>query len=263
MDIITAFASPKLLLNWAHKQARDVEAEITDIVRRQVRTVTREPEPDSPYDIVKVHIAPQNTDMVNLLVKDALGTLRDALDHAVYAAAAVLGSTHLNRTAFPIGRDMQSVRGELGSARCKGVPHEIHSFLLGLRPYEGGNGLLFGLNHARNANTHRVVTSVLQYSIANQTMISNGHVIITHPGPGIVYLNRWNAEKNEIECFLVTKASKFYADVNVTTFITFGDVKVLAGKEVVATLREIAREVEGIILGLEVETSRIAASRQT
>jgi len=64
-----------------------------------------------------------------------------------------------------------------------------------------------------------------------------------------------------LEYLRVLHGSKFNRNVTLSMYVTFDNIKTLGGKEVTATLNEIAREVEGIVLAIDAETVRLLEAR--
>jgi len=73
--------------------------------------------------------------------------------------------------------------------------------------------------------------------------------------------SRWDAANNEVEFLRIGRGSVFDYNVQVFFRIVFGEVDILCGEDAFSTLSEIAGIVDGIINGIESETSRILRER--
>lgn len=247
------FESPKLLFNHARDHIKDLETRIKTVFDRQPYTSIVERDREAGQDVHKVRLTAKLPRKVDAVAKDALGNLRDTLDHAVYASAAALrpGKTP-HRTAFPFANDATGVHNRLNRELID-IPPGIRTFLEGLCPHKTGNQLLWGLNCTRNVKTHRVVVPLVTASTGNS--LSIGSAIIN--GPSQIGYNRWDATKNEVEYMRLGPGSQVHYKLNVSFDVLFGDVEVLGGNPVVGTLNAVASEVESILLGIEAETARL------
>ena len=80
-----------------------------------------------------------------VLMRKAVGSLRSALDQAVYASAITLGSRgRLVSTNFPFADTAQGLEGEI-KRKCRDVAPEIVALLRAFQPYQGGNVTLWTL----------------------------------------------------------------------------------------------------------------------
>jgi hypothetical protein len=90
-----------------------------------------------------------------LSVRRIVGSLRSALDHAVNASKASLGSSNLN-AAFPFGGDPDQFENDIKQKCCRrDVAPEIVAIIRGFKAYRGGNDDLWALNKVRNVKEHR------------------------------------------------------------------------------------------------------------
>jgi len=246
------FESPKALIQRGREHVDTLQIEMASFWSRKPYARVIEFDVDTKENIHKFRLTTQIPGKIRTIAKDATSNLRDALDHAVYGAALLLGRVNPNNTGFPFARDAVGVRGELDCKRLSGNPPEIRPLLASFEPHEGGNELLFGLNSIRNPNTHRVLVPVMATSMATSGLINatiNGGLKFGY--------SRWDATKNEVEFMRIGRDSHFECQINVASTITFGDIGILAGREVAGTLRQIAVEVEQTVLSIETEARRI------
>lgn len=95
---------------------------------------------------------------------DVLHNLRSTLDHLVYHLALVANPNAsddvLRKVSFPIGKSLEDYK-TLRARRLEGLiePRAV-KFIDSLKPYKGGNDLLWRLNEASNIDKHRKLISV-------------------------------------------------------------------------------------------------------
>jgi len=259
-SIASAFESPRALIQRARELIEDAAFKIKAFFDGRPYTRLVETDPFTGQDVHKVRLTATLPGNIRPIIKDAAGNLRDALDHAVYACAVYLVGGEPDNTGFPFAGDAKGVEGELGSDRLRGNPLEIRPCLASFQPYPAGNGLICGLNRIRNPNTHRVLVPVGSVAAVPQSYVKFalwGGGLGGGGGGGFRPGGRWDAIKNEIELVRVGRGTQINIEVTVAFSVSFGDVKILAGREVIGTLLAIASEVERIVAAIEAETLRL------
>jgi hypothetical protein len=174
---------------------------------------------------------------------DVANSLRSALDQAGRDVACGYGKTG-NKAHFPFGDDKASATAHI-NGQSKDIPQEIFDHMIAFKPYKGGNNLLWGLNNLANTPKHE---SIIDIQVAPGLMMISGKI---YPGIERVKFPRWDSGKHEMEISRTPLGSTDKVNFNGTLYITIGNVEGLAGKEVVSTLGEMRRVVEGCVLHLE------------
>jgi hypothetical protein len=252
------FHSPRSLISHARDEIKDAEARINAFFAATPIARVVEIDTQTGQRIFKARLTEELPDKITVVVKDAAGNLRDALDHAVYASTAVLVGGNPSKTGFPFAQDANGVLGELNGKRLCGNAPEIRPLLAAFNPYPGGNDLLSGLNSIRNPNTHRILVpvGVGAAHIGNITIrngvISGG----TQIGHGV-----WDAAKNEFEYMRLGPTSHFESQVQIAFNVSFKGIEKLEGQPIIPTLSAIAGEVERVVSAIEAETGRILSER--
>lgn len=185
---------------------------------------------------------------------DALNSLRSALDHAVFAATVILtGDPNPTKTKFPFA-DTEDwlVESELKRG-ARDVPTDLHPYLLGLKPHKAGNRLLWGFNKVRNENIHRILSPVA-HARGSLGIGGNGYI------GSMSTMHAWDSDKRELS-YLRCRDVGSGIKVDVTVDIAFIETSDLPLQSVVGTLEQASRMIDGIINGIEAETTRILASR--
>lgn len=251
------FDSPKLLVSHAREQIEDAAARMRAFFNAKPYARVVDVDPDTGQEVHKIRLTTDLPVKISVVAKDAAGNLRDALDHALYGCALVVNGGAPKNTGFPFARNSAGVAGELGSKRLSGNPPEIHPLLVGFKPHEGGNDLLWGLNSIRNPNSHRVIVPVGQAMMTQGIGIKQGKI----NGPSRIGYSDWNPAKNEVEFLRLGPGSTIHYEVNATFDVVFEGGNALSGQPVISTLHAITREVERVVLAVEAETHRIVRSR--
>jgi hypothetical protein len=256
-DGLSDFDSPRELVGHAREHIDQLEGHIKIFFDRKPYAKVIDFDNETRQQVFKLRITAKLPSPIRLIFKDATSNLRDALDHAVYASAIALGVNNPKKTGFPFANDSVHLQSELGTWKFSDVPREIHPVLMSFNPYPTGNDLLVGLNRMRNPNTHRAIVPIAFADAGNAITASTATIV----GGGQLGYSLWDATKNEVEYMRLGIGSTFNGNVEFAFNVTFGDIDIVADKPVVSTLREIANEVDRIVLGLEAETTRLIALR--
>ena len=250
------FSSPQRLIRRAKEHIDQAEGLIEAFFQARPYAPIVEVDRHTGQQVFKIKLNRLLPDDIDLMIKEAATHLRDALDHACFAAAVSLGNPSPTKTGFPFARNTEGVEGELRSGRLRDNPPELHSLLVGFNPHEGGNYLLWGLNSIRNPNTHRFIVPVGQ-AVTTTTQIFGG----TIKGGTSVGYSRWDAAKNEVEYMRVGAGSHVNPQVSATFSVVFEGTHALAGRPVIPILKAITNEVCRVGIAIEQDTARIIASR--
>ncbi|RWN51902.1 hypothetical protein [Mesorhizobium sp.] len=253
---IDHFESAKLQIERGREHIKDAETRIKAFFSREPYATVVDKDAQTGQQSHKIRLTEKLPPNVRGIVKDASSNLRDALDHAVYANAVALIGGDPSDTGFPFANDDAGVTGELNGRRLRGNPVEIRPLLASFKPYPAGNQLLCALNRVRNPNTHRVIVPIGAAAIGAEFKF--GEEI---RGPVQIGINHWDASKNEVTYLIAGAGSKVQYEVKASFNVVFGEVDLVAGQPVIATLYAIASETERVILAIEAETARILRDR--
>ncbi len=184
---------------------------------------------------------------------DALNCLRSALDHAVFAATVTLtGMQNPGRTKFPFADTPEGLAAEFKRG-ARDVPNDLHSYLLGLKPYGTGNRLLWGFNKVRNENIHRILSPIAH--VAGSLAIGGSGFV-----ESMSTVEIWDSEKRELT-YLKSKGMDPGIRSKITIDIAFVETSDLPNQSVIGVLERLIVVVGGVIDGIEMETASILARR--
>ena len=195
-----------------------------------------------------------------VLVGTIANELRACLD-GLACALAVRNGKVSSGTYFPISKDKAIFEGD-GLWKLRKLSNDDKAKIASLRPYGGGNDLLFGFHdldrlrkHTRLAvfglcNTHSTI-GMFAVSNGGRIQIDNG-IIAGPPGFGGGFFKDFElgtAEKltGESGRIRIAKNLPQTAQIKSETGINFDEPPGLAGKPVVPTLRQFSTEVKRII----------------
>jgi hypothetical protein len=190
---------------------------------------------------------------LGVIVGDAANNLRAALDHAVYGVAIGSGRVNNPREAyFPFSRTAVEFESNM-KGRCKHVPHEIYPLFRTLKPYRGGNTLLWALNELCVLDKHKTVTPIGGGSLRNKA-----HVSSTSGGFWkMPVIHTWDRAKNEMILLTARADAKIHHELDFTFFVAFDEIPTIEGRPLDGVLNEMVGEVESVLWAIETETRRL------
>jgi hypothetical protein len=210
-----------------------------------------EPHPQFPERTIhKVRLARPLPEQFSDIAGDAVGYLREALDHAMFAVAIAAGCQHPRNAYFPFSSVAAGFEANL-KGRCKDVPQQIYPLLRGFQPYQGGNEILFALNQIANRNKHALVTPIMAATFETGVSI-RGTGFWSMPQPHI-----WDCVKNEMELFTNGPGAEFQGQIILAFAITLGDIAVEHELSALGILEIFLREVERVVAAIEAEARRL------
>jgi hypothetical protein len=93
------------------------------------------------------------------IVGDAIQNLRSSLDHLSYQLVLAAGNTPTNVTSFPIAKDATEYVTPKFRRKIKGMRQEAIDRIDAIKPYKGGNNVLWRLHRLNNIDKHRVLVA--------------------------------------------------------------------------------------------------------
>jgi hypothetical protein len=208
------------------------------------------------WTILKVRFLEELPQEFEEIVGDVLGNLRSALDHAVFGIAlAFAESTNspkpkMDTACFPFAKDAAHFENAL-KGRCASVPAELHSIFRDCKPYGGGNEPLWALNVIRGTDEHAILVP------AATAAYIGGMEIEGIGGWGMPYRPTLDSRKNEMEICMLAPESKFLGKLQLATYIAFGEVGTVAGKNAGDVLDLFVKLVTTIVDRIEAEARRL------
>ena len=180
------------------------------------------------------------------LIGDAVCNLRAALDQAMYV---IVASVHgpIRNAYFPIATTLRGFENSF-TGWGKKIPRTFARFST-LKPYRGGNDILWGLNEIRNRDAHAIITPIgigcsdIAYRV--------GDSFFAMPQDPV-----WDCSEKKITFMTIPIDGEFDYKYNFKLHVAFSQIEVIEGKPVVPVLDQMARHVESVVFLLENEARR-------
>lgn len=233
-------------VKWANKDIRKVDVAVHNFAFSKPYRIVREINANRTQEIAKLRFVSDIPDEVTEKTKTALQHLRSALDYLAWQVANRGGApANPKDVAFTIcdTRKLFEDPSTQGKIQKIGGADWL-TFLNGLKPYPGGNDLLYALNVANNTDKHRVLRRFalraggslavknIPVQITSMTILGGiDHAL--EDGMGIVAYPVVPGEQQP--------------EVEMTANIAFGEIEAVKGQPIVVALRQFSRVVEDII----------------
>lgn len=194
---------------------------------------------------------------IPLIAGDAIQNLMSALDHLAYQLVCV--STNDNPPNpgwiyFPIADDAAKYEDKKGG-KLKGAKKDIVDAFDLIKPYKGGNDLLWSLYRLNNIEKHRLLLTVGSRSPA----VNLGPVISKlwagNQMPAMdMFLREAGGEfpvKVGLEVYIAAPEDEFDEKMQFSFDIAIGEPHILVARPLIETLRQMTQLVEDIVTSLE------------
>jgi|SRR5215510_7255930 len=136
-----------------------------------------------PYAVVGDRISPTKItlkfsvkdaipDQLSTILGDAVHNLRSALDHLAWALVEVNGNSPNRATQFPINDNLASFKAAV--PRClAGASDKAISAIKDLKPYKGGNHVLWTVHDLDIIDKHRLIVPIATAHTGTEIRFSN------------------------------------------------------------------------------------------
>jgi hypothetical protein len=113
---------------------------------------------------------------------DVIQNLRTALDHLANHLVAVAGNAPSRRVEFPIAKDAATYEAEK-ARKVEGMRAEAVEAIDRLKPYRGGNELLWNIHALNNTDKHRMLFTVDKDCIMQDDWLPDGGYAVRTGNP--------------------------------------------------------------------------------
>lgn len=252
-------------LDRARKHINELQDEINRFLSTSPYSVSSRNDIQSQKLIYYVTKAEGTPSIFAVIIGDILHELRSTLDHL--ACQLVIIETNgqqidLKNIAFPIVDDVKTYK-DFSKPKLKGMHQKAINEIALLRPYKGGNDILWRLHKLNNIDKHRFLITVgaaskavdLSRSIFRQLISSfdqppNSNLSINTPFPELFFTDPDRQWPLKVGSVLFTDHPNTVGDTIEPKFmfeIAFGEPDVIKDLPIIQALQEMIDEVQNII----------------
>jgi hypothetical protein len=259
--LLAAFAK----VERAKAQVSDVEARIQLWAQSKPYSVVSKINPDDPREEIWSFIPKPIGFDLPVIIGETLHNVRSPLDQMLSAVAELQrGISH--GVAFPFGKTADIFEHALAKQK-KLLPAEAIDMIRVLKPYKGGNDLLWAINELNRGDKHRprlipVLTNsswqlgfmgVEKGKVYIMGDRRGGHLSVDQMDgkPYVAAKSRHPYAEGEVEILTCAPGTKFHTDMKPLCQIAFGKIEVLKTEPVVKVLHQMRDLVESILQAFE------------
>ena len=171
----TDLSSARAKLNWANAQIDILDAEIRAFIECNPYSVREKPKPHLQlqrepnaaqrdlfdkgrfYEILLTEKIPKGIDTSTGMIIQAL---RDSLDHLAHALAEKNGAVEPKDVYFPITETKDGFPDPRTQRKIARLSEDDRTAIEALKPYQGGNDLLYAIHWLNNKSKHRKLIAI-------------------------------------------------------------------------------------------------------
>ncbi len=238
--MVDKYDSARLKLGRAKQHISDFER--VSVQSLEAYRLKIKPDLDSGNSIVKFSSQALGPEL-NLIFGDVIVNMRSALDHC-YAVAVGAENERTGQNFFPIRDTRKNIEIVFEDSKKKrpSVPKVLQDLILNqIKPYNGGDEIICGLNTLANIDKHRLLVTILGKTILT---LSYTHGNITFEN---CTFEAKAGEKRNISSGPGTPKFKGEQKATLQISIDEREPSIFYGKPVVPTLTSIADKVSSVI----------------
>jgi len=256
MNSSDPFESSKRRIARAKKHIRDLKRSMQAFTKRKPYRIVTEPYTDGIHEVLKLKARRKRLpDSFSDIAADAAENLRASLDHAIFAIAVDIGTPtkRLDDVYFPFARNESLIASRIARC-CPNFPKSFVALLGTLKPYNGGNQMLWALNEVCRKTKHRLLVP-MDFRIGSVNVFGVSGI------GNFALPPKWDSTKNEIVLGQIRPDTDVTCNLKLAFNIGFDDPQFLSGQPAVGILNEMARIVDGVVMAIEAEAKRIGLFR--
>lgn len=246
---------PTLKVERAKEHIRNLESAIDRFLQSNPYEVICYQEPETNDRVFRVRILAQPPLRLSGIIGDIIQNLRSSLDYLAWQLVLANGGRPNERTGFPISKSANEFEAK-GRGKIKGASEEAVCLIEALKPYAGGNDVLWRLHQLSIVDKHRLLVPV---GTAHRNIIQDFSVLLRNLRPDWdippiqVALNPADRQfplKDGAEVYRIkAQALDPQVDMNpqFTFEIAFGEGEIVQGEPVLPTLHQVVNFVEKTI----------------
>ncbi len=232
---------PKLKIERAKSHVNDLTREVRAFINSKPHRIIEKPYSyrGQKRTCVFLKLRRNIPDVIPLIAADAVHNLRVSLDQLTYRLAQINGYPNSTNTYFPVARCAQVFKSE-SRRKLRRLDPVAQEMINRLKPYKGGNNLLWSLHALDIADKHRIVVPVGSANFGtNISQLSRSEHIRVYP-------RNWDSLNDQSKLWSMPTDTHPQGDFKLRLDIEFREVA-LQGRPIAAALSDLIDLVERIV----------------
>lgn len=229
---------PRLKIKRANDHIQDMHKRVVEFFKTHPYEVFTEADLSGERETLKVKLNASPPNEISIIVAEAIYHLRSSLDQLTCELAKANGVTDTSKTYFPFAKDENDFNTKSVQNKIKMLHPDAISMLSDLKPYRGGNDLLWILGPLANIDKHREIISIGSGRYGHEIkllMHFEAGDVIQLPDP------EWQPLDRERTLLTYPAGRKTYSrEINLITDVAFREIEFLENKPLIPILRHLS-----------------------
>jgi len=149
----------RLKIERAKKHINDLQIEINAFLNTKPYVISTKQNPQTRQLIYYISSVKDVPSQVALIAGDCLQNIRSALDHLAWQLVESNGQKPTTSTCFPIHDDAAKYKSRY-MGQVRGMSNAAINAINAIKPYKGGNDVLWKIHKLNNVDKHRLLITV-------------------------------------------------------------------------------------------------------
>ena len=240
-----ALDGPKLKIERATAHIADVRAHVINFLSTSPCEMFTCVGPGEGEECIKVRPITEPPAEIAVICGEIIYGLRSALDQLACALATQNGYADVSGTYFPFAGSKDEFETTSNRKKISKLSPAAVSMIDSLKPYKGGNDLLWALNKLGNTDKHQMLLPMAAANLGAQLQLTGrplGTMEHTFKVP-----RSWQLLDPDATIFIYPAGMHLNGEITVLTDISFRSINSVAGQPIVAVLEQFANLIEEII----------------
>jgi len=244
-EIRKAIEHSRLKIEWAKEHIDQVEACIRHLVSEDGYVIRPEQNPRNGQYALYVGPPDGFPAQLPLAIGDAVHGLNTVMDYLWSGLARTANSQIVSKITFPRHETRENLLAQLTNGNHATLKHafpQAEAFVCDLvKPYRGGNDLVWGLNKLDNVNKHRMLIPVIY-------IMQFGKLVAEAENGGVIDIS-FSTVVNRGPSYPIALGAPFKVndDAKATIELFLQDVEVFRDEPIVPLLRNLASAVSEVV----------------
>ena len=234
----------KSKLEWARTHLPTLKSALARFFESKPCEFFNEPSTDKASVHVKLRMRKPIPREISHLVGDVIHNLRASLDYAACDLAQLNGAKNVDGVYFPFGKTKETFEAS-ASDKLRKLSKEAKAHIHTLKPYRGGNEVLWLVHYLDLGDKHRRLTPI------GMTGSTGAHIELMTSG-GISFATpKWDSLETGMRVASIQNDTQWNGKISAETTVAFGEIQSIAHTPVEPLVQQLVHECESVLAGIE------------
>jgi len=255
MDDFALFESPKHLLDATEESINNFEHGAAAFLQTCTHTIVRRVDNKAGQQVFSYRFQQRIPPRLRVLASHIIADIKHVLDQATCDAVILTGRPNAKGVHFPLGATPIDLDGEI-KRRLRDTNLELVGFIRAFDTHDAGNTRLYRFLRLAGEAKHTRLIGVTLSDDGNRIHVDPTKPIYI-PGPSLLGGSNWNELRNELDFLRIPIGTEYNANFSPVIEVILHKGEPPLSGSATTIFRDMAREAQRIIVGLEAEARRI------